>query len=105
VYTPAVVILPQSPAVADWQFNVQFTAIELPLTVAVNVWIPPAGTATACGLTTKVAVGVEGAVIVTCAVPETEVSAWETALTVTVAGVGTELGAVYRPEEEMNPTV
>jgi hypothetical protein len=33
------------------------------------------------------------------------VSAWEIAVTVTVAGVGTVLGAVYKPAEEMNPTV
>ena len=105
VYTPAVVMVPQAPATEDWQFSVQFTAMGIPLTVAENVCIPPAGTVTWLGLTVNGAAGVAGAVIVTCADIVTEVSACEVAVTVTVAGVGTLLGAVYNPVEEMNPTV
>jgi hypothetical protein len=105
VYTPAVVMVPQAPATADWQFRVQFTAMGLPLTVAENVCCPPAGTMTGLGLTVNGAVAVAGAVIVTCTETVTEVSACEVAVTVTVAGVGTLLGAVYNPVEETNPTV
>jgi hypothetical protein len=103
VYTPALLMLPQAPATVDWQFKVQFTAIALPPTVAVKVCVPPAGTVTDDGLTTMLTVGVAGEVMVTCAVPDTALSACETAATVTTAGVGTLFGAVYKPEEEMNP--
>jgi hypothetical protein len=102
VYTPVVLMVPQASP-EDWQFSVQFTAMGLPLTVAANVCIPPASTVAVCGLTVKGAAGVAGAVIVTEADPVTEVSACEVAVTVTVAGVGTLLGAVYNPVEEMNP--
>jgi len=105
VYTPAVVMVPQAPTAEDWQFSVQFTAMGLPLTVAENVCIPPAGTVTACGLTVNGAAGVAGAIIVTCTDIDTEVSACDTAVTVTVGVLGTVFGAVYNPAEEMNPTV
>jgi len=98
-------MVPQAPATADWQFSVQFTAMGLPLTVAENVCIPPAGMVTGLGLTVNGAVAVAGATIVTWADIVTEVSACEVAVTVTVAGFGTLLGAVNNPAEEMNPTV
>jgi hypothetical protein len=44
-------------------------------------------------------------VIVTVAEADLVVSACDTALTVTVAGLGTLAGAVYRPAELMVPTV
>lgn len=44
-----------------------------------------------------------GAVIVTCAVPDFVGSATLTAFTATVAGLGTEDGAVYKPEVEIFP--
>lgn len=105
VYTPAVVMVPQAPTTADWQFSVQFTAMGTLLTVAENVCIPPAGMVTGLGLTVNGAVAVAGATTVTCADVVTEVSACEVAVTVTAAGFGTLLGAVYNPVVEMNPTV
>ena len=105
VYTPAVVMVPQAPATADWQFSVQFTAMGTLLTVAENVCCPPAGMVTGLGLTVNGAVAVAGAITVTCADVVTEVSACDVAVTVTVAGFGTLLGAVYNPAVEMNPTV
>src|SRR5216110_584317 len=45
------------------------------------------------------------AVMVTCAEPDFVGSAWDTAVTVTVAGFGTTAGAVYRPELDIVPTV
>ncbi|MGA1998595.1 MAG: hypothetical protein ABSG52_01265 [Terriglobales bacterium] len=104
VYTPAVVMVPQAPGTADWQFSVQFTAMGILLTVAENVCIPPAGMVTGLGLTVN-GVAVAGARIVTCTEIVTEVSACDTAVTVTAAGFGTLLGAVNNPVEEMNPTV
>lgn len=105
VYTPAVVMVPQAPGTADWQFSVQFTAMGILLTVAENVCIPPAGMVTGLGLTVNGAVAVAGAIIVTCADVVTEVSACDTAVTVTAAGFGTLAGAVNNPVAEMNPTV
>jgi hypothetical protein len=75
------------------------------LTVAVNVWTPPAGMVIGLGLTVNGAVPVAVATTVTCADAVTVVSACEVAVTVTVAGFGTLLGAVYNPVVEMNPTV
>jgi hypothetical protein len=51
------------------------------------------------------AVGVVGAVMATDAEALLVVSACEMAVTVTVAGIGTVLGAVYKPVVEMKPTV
>jgi hypothetical protein len=46
----------------------------------------------------------EEAVTVALADPDFVVSAWDTAVTVTVAGLGTAEGAVYSPEVEIVPT-
>jgi hypothetical protein len=51
------------------------------------------------------AAGVAGAVTVTDADAPMVVSACEMAVTATVAGIGTVLGAVYKPVVEMKPTV
>src|SRR6266513_3894829 len=45
------------------------------------------------------------AVMVTCAEADCVGSAWDTAVTVTMAGFGTTAGAVYRPELDIVPTV
>src|ERR671923_1004148 len=45
------------------------------------------------------------AVMVTCAEADFVASACDTAVTVTVAGLGTTAGAVYRPELEIVPIV
>ena len=73
--------------------TVQFT---LPLvvfaTVAVNCCVSPAFTLAVAGLTLTVTAGFT----VTVAAPETLVSAWDVAVTVTAPEGGVE-GAVYRP--------
>jgi hypothetical protein len=46
-----------------------------------------------------------GAATAACAVADLLGSAAETAFTVTVAGVGTVMGAVYTPADEIMPTV
>jgi hypothetical protein len=46
-----------------------------------------------------------GAVTVTAAEADLVESACDTAVTVTVAGLGTDAGAVYKPELEIVPTV
>ena len=65
----------------------------LPLTLAVKVSDVPAGTARAAGLTVTPCI----AVIVIVAVPFSLVAAASVAVMVTVAGLGTELGGVYKP--------
>src|SRR5258708_22509557 len=45
------------------------------------------------------------ATTVTVVPADFEVSAWEIAVTVTAAGLGTAAGAVYKPAAEMVPTV
>ncbi len=72
-----------------------------PLPLAVNV-IPTFARVT-IGLNDD-RVGV-GTVTVTAAVPDAEASAWLLATIVTELGNGWALGAVYRPELEMLPTV
>jgi len=52
-----------------------------------------------------VAAALAAGVTVTCAVPERAVSAADMAVIVTVAGEGTEVGAVYIPAVEIVPTV
>jgi hypothetical protein len=52
-----------------------------------------------------VAAALAAGAIVTCVVPERAVSATDTAVIVTFAGVGTEAGAAYIPVLEMVPTV
>jgi hypothetical protein len=106
VYAPVVeLIVPQAPVTEEPQLILQVTAMGLPLTVAVNVCCPPAGSVTVEGVTARAAVGVDGAVTVTPALAVFVVSAWAIALTVTVAGVGTTFGAVYTPVVEIKPTV
>src|SRR5580698_6324425 len=72
-----------------------------PVTVAMNVWVIPAVTLAVAGVT----VTATGAATVTCAAADLVLSALEVALTVTVAGDGTVVGAVYTPAVEIMPTV
>lgn len=94
-----VVLLPP-----DIPFTCHVTDVLLVFcTVAVNCCVVPAGTVADVGdseMVTPTAV-----VMVTVAEADLVVSAWETAVTVTVAGLGTVAGAVYKPAVEIVPTV
>ena len=84
---PTVAFPPATP------FTCQFTAVfEVFATVAANCCVAPTATEAVAGLTVTVTGG--GAVTVTAAVPVLLLSAFETAATVTVAGAGTDAGAV-----------
>lgn len=73
----------------------------VPLTFAVNTWPPPVATSTGFGETLTLILSSS----VTAADPEAEESAALTAVTVTLAGDGKVIGAAYRPEGEIVPTV
>ncbi len=74
-------------------FTHHVTAVlEAFCTVAVNCWVAPRATLAVEGDTLTVIAG--GTVTVTEAEADLEESACETAATVTVAGVGTDAGAV-----------
>jgi len=75
--------------------------LELPVTAAVNIRVMPAVTFAIPGVT----VTAIGAAIVTVAMADLVVSATDVALMVTAAGVGTVVGAVYTPAEEIIPTI
>jgi hypothetical protein len=85
-------------------FTCHVTAVLLVFcTVAENCCVPPAATVADVGeIVTLTALA---AVIVTGAEADFVVSAWDTAVTVTVAGLGTAAGPVYKPEPEIVPTV
>jgi hypothetical protein len=69
-----------------------------PFTVAVNCWVDAAATVAEPGAMPAVEL-----VMVTEAEADADVSACETAATVTVGGLGTASGAVYIPLEDMVP--
>jgi hypothetical protein len=102
VYTPPVLIDPHAPTARLAQCTDQPGLIVLDPTVAMNVCWPPAVTVTAAGLTTT---GRPEFVMVTLAEPIWVVSCCETADIVTLLGVGTTAGAVYKPAVEIVPTV
>ena len=52
---------------------------------------------------TLTVIGEAGATIVTCAEADAVDRAWDTAVTLTVAVLGTVKGAVYKPEAEIVP--
>ena len=80
----------------------QVTAVfVVPVTVAVNCCVVKIGTEVGLG----VMVTVTDCATVTMAEPEAAGFATETAVTVTVAGLGMVLGAVYSPVALMVPTV
>ncbi len=75
-------------------FTNQLTAVfELPLTVAVNCWVPKLETVGATGETLTVTFEADGVTVID-ADPDFVVSATEVAVTVTKAGFGTVAGAV-----------
>jgi hypothetical protein len=86
-------------------FTIHVTAVfALPVTAAVNCWVPKFATlATAGDTVTVTVVGAAVGVTITVADPDFVVSLWEVAEIVTCAGVGTEAGAVYNPVLETVP--
>src|SRR5438045_123632 len=104
VYRPALDIVPPVALPPLTPLTCQVTAVLLVFcTVAVNCCVPPAPTVADTGeiVTRTTAAGV----MVTCAEPDFVGSAWDTAVTVIVAGFGTTAGAVYRAELDIVPTV
>jgi hypothetical protein len=78
---------PLQPAPTILQETLVF---EVPLTVAVNCWLPPMTTLTAAGVTlTEI-----GPAMLTVALPDFVLSATEVAVILTWFGVGALLGAV-----------
>jgi hypothetical protein len=95
-----VVELPPATPLTD-----QATAVSVvPVTLAVYCTVVPANAEESVGATVTVAF-TAGGVIVTIAEPEGKLSAELMALIVTAAGLGTEAGAVYNPEELTVPTI
>ena len=84
--------------------NQETAVLVAPVTVAVNCTLIPAVVDESVGETVTVGF-TAAAVMVTIAEPEGLLSAELTALTVTVAGLGTEDGATYNPVELTVPTV
>ena len=83
-------------------FTCQVTAaLELPVTVAVNCWVRKSETDAVAGSTETCTAELD--TTVTVAEPDLVVSAWEVAVTVTFAGLGTVAGAVYTPIDEIVP--
>jgi hypothetical protein len=102
VYTPPLVIVPQPPATRLLQCTDQPGEIVAAPTVATNVCCPPEVTVTVAGVTTT---GSPEFVMVTLAEPILVVSDVKIAETVTLLGVGTTAGAVYKPLVSMVPNV
>ena len=79
----------------------QVTAVlVVPVTLAVNCCVVPFCVVTLVGVTE-----IPTTVTVTIAEPDLLLSVWFVAVTVTFAGLGTDAGAVYRPEVDTVPTV
>src|ERR1041385_3482331 len=102
VYTPPLVMLPQPPGTRLLQWTDHPGEIVAEPTVATKVCCPPAVPFTAPGVTTT---GKPEFVMLTLADPSLVVSAVETAEMLTMLGVGTTPGAVYRPLLSMVPLV
>src|SRR6266853_794790 len=104
VYRPALDIVPTVALPPVTPLTCQVTTV-LPVfcTVAVNCCVPPAPTVADTG--EIVTLTTAGGVTVTWAEADFVASAWDTAVTVTVAGFGTTAGAVYRPALDIVPTV
>jgi hypothetical protein len=95
-YRPADVIVPQEFPTQPVPLTFQVTPVLLvPVTLAENCCCPPTASVARVGVT--VTETLTTAWTVTVAVPTTAESASEVALTVTVLGLGTVAGAVYRP--------
>src|SRR5882757_4772451 len=104
VYRPALDIVPTVGLPPVTPLTCQVTAVLLVFcTVAANCCVPPAPTVADTG--EIVTLTTAGGVTVTWAEADFVASAWDTAVTVTVAGFGTTAGAVYRPALDIVPTV
>jgi hypothetical protein len=91
VYTPDVEIMPSVALPPATPLTLQFTDVfDEPVTAAVNVWVMPVCTLADVGVIDMAT----GVVIVTCADEDFVASAADVAVTVTVAGVGTDAGAM-----------
>ena len=100
VYKPPEEMVPQDAPLQPVPVTLHVTAVfAVPVTVAVNCCVLPAGTSALEGVTFTAT----GATIVTVAVANLVVSAAEVTLTVTFAGEGIVVGAVYMPDEDMTP--
>ena len=103
-YSPAAVTVPMVEFPPTTPFTCHVTAVLLvPPTEAVNCCVPEVGTLALTGDTATVTT--VAAVTVTAAEADFVVSACEMAFTVTVAGLGTVVGAVYNPAVEIVPVV
>jgi hypothetical protein len=92
-------MVPQADPVQPAPDRLQVTAVlVVPETVAVNCWCAPVTTLAVAGDTETLT-----GMIVTVAVADLLESACEVAVTLTVDGLGTVVGAVYRPELESVP--
>ncbi len=106
VKTPDVEIVPVVAFPPVTPFTCQVTAVLLVFcTVAVKVCDAPVTTLAEVGEIEILTGGGGGAVMVTVAEADLVVSACETAVTVTVAGLGTAAGALKTPEVEIVPVV
>src|SRR5438876_896764 len=104
VYRPELEIVPTVALPPLTPFTCQVTAVlAVFCTVAVNCWVPPVATVADSGEIVMLTAVAD--VIVTWAEADFVASAWDTAVTVTVPGLGTTAGAVYSPELEIVPTV
>jgi hypothetical protein len=104
VYKPDDVIVPQEPETQPVPETLQVTAVfELPVTVALNCCVPFTAIIMESGEIETLTPPPEPRV--TTAVPTWDRSNNEAALTVTVAGLGVAIGAVYRPVELICPQV
>ncbi len=102
VYNPVEVMEPQEPATQPIPETDQVTAVfELPVTVAVNCCFPFTDSVELVGVR-ETATPAE-VPMVTVAVPTSERSERERAVTSTVDGLGAVEGAVYSPSELISP--
>jgi hypothetical protein len=106
VYSPAAEMVPAAALPPAVPFTLQVTAVFTEfVTVAVNCWVAEGATVTRDGATVTVTDGGAGGWTVTVAVPVDDGLCALAACTVTLAGLGTAAGAVYKPALEIVPTV
>jgi hypothetical protein len=102
VYRPLVEIVPQAAPLQPLPATLHETAVFVfPVTVAVNCWWPPMRSCTVVGEIDMAT----GATMVTVAVLDLPGSATEVAVRDTCGGLGTAVGAVYRPLVDIVPQV
>jgi hypothetical protein len=100
VYKPVEEIVPQDAPAQPVPLTLHVTLVFVaPVTVTVNCCLFPAATSIVVGEIFTAT----GGTIVTFAVANFVVSAADVTFTVTCAGVGTVVGAVYSPENDMTP--